>query len=161
METLRLVLAEVQCRGGDRRVLLAGHSQEAWLIGEALADPVVHAIVDRAILYGLPSPARHSYARGRDPKVRQVDDPEDPFTSPMLGTDQALQSVSELKGGSGDRSDIKQIVLAALLNPLLSAYLIGRTLLPDRYNGELDPHHYESEYSAGASFLAGSSPEQF
>lgn len=42
----------------------------------------------------------------------------------------------------------------ALSNPALSAYLIGKHVIPERYDSNHDPHNYRAEYGDGAAFLA-------
>lgn len=165
METMRLVLAGIAERGGHHRVTLAGHSQGAWVIGDSLDTPEIGRMVDRAIMYGHPAPARVDWSRGTDPDVRQVDDPNDPFTTPLEGGRQALRAIDELE--QGRRADgqglgfgdylqrIGTLAGTALSNPRLSAYLIGKHVLPQDGPAARDPHHYDEQYAEGAKFLAG------
>ncbi|MEO6867159.1 MAG: hypothetical protein ABI200_03985 [Gaiellales bacterium] len=163
-ETLKLVLAGIAERDGNHRVSLAGHSQGAWVIGDTIDDPTVGRIVDKAILYGHPAPARVDWSRGLDPRVQQVDDPADPFTWEVVGGRQALDAIAELhEGGSttGEPLDIGgmisrglKVASAALLNPGLGAYLIGKHVVADQDRSGNDPHHYAARYGDGAAFLA-------
>src|SRR5690606_29230316 len=68
----QLALEERKRRGGNHRVLLAGESQGAWIIGEAMADPHVGSVVDRAALLGHPWLAAHQYADSQDSRVKVV-----------------------------------------------------------------------------------------
>ena len=165
-ETLRLVLAGIAERGGQHRVTVAGHSQGAWVIGDTIDEPTIARSIDRAVLYGHPAPARVDWARSADPHVRQVDDPEDPFTFPLDGGRQALAAIDRIAdtGGAGGAPDLGEvagsiatIAQTALANPRLSAYLIGKHVVPDasEYDGARDPHHYADEYADGARYLAG------
>lgn len=162
METLRLVLAGIAERGGHHRVTLAGHSQGAWVIGDAIDTPELARSIDRAVLYGHPAPARVDWAAAGDPNVRQVDDPADPFTFALDGGRDALRAIDELHDGRtasgaplevGDYVErIGRLAKTALANPQLSAYLIGKHVLP---HDSPDPHHYDDEYAEGVRFLAG------
>lgn len=154
-ETLRLVLQGIAERGGDHSVHVAGHSQGAWVAGDTLANPVLNRMVDSAMLYGHPSTARVDWSKTNDAKVRQLDDPEDPFTKPGTGLRQALDGIAAIKR-DGDWSQVGKIAAATLVNPALGAYLIGRTVFKKDWSGNSDPHHYNTRYAQGARFLAGS-----
>lgn len=165
METLRLVLAGISERGANHRVTVAGHSQGAWVIGDAVDAPELARSVDRVLLYGHPAPARVDWAAADDPNVRQVDDPADPFTFPLDGGRDALRSIDELHDGrttSGEGLDLGgyldrlgRLARTALANPQLSAYLIGKHVLPQDADASPDPHHYDDEYAAGVRYLTG------
>lgn len=165
METLRLVLAGIVERGGHHRVTVAGHSQGAWVIGDAIDTPELARAVDRALLYGHPAPARVDWSRSADPNVRQVDDPADPFTFPLEGGRQALRAIDELHdgrdaaghqlGAGGYLERVGRLAGTALANPQLSAYLIGKHVVPQEGDAGPDPHHYDDEYAEGVHFLAG------
>jgi hypothetical protein len=154
METLRLVLAGIAEHGGSHRVSLAGHSQGAWVIGDAIQTPELGRMVDKAVLYGHPAPARVDWSTGTDPNVRQVDHPDDPFTWDLVGGSDALRAISELSHG-GSLLQYGTIAATALANPGFAAYLVGAHLLHARHGADEDPHHYQSQYADGAGFLAG------
>ena len=163
METVKLVLAGIAERGGHHRVTLGGHSQGAWVIGDAIADPAVGAMVDKAALYGHPAPATVDW-EDSDPNVVQVDDPNDPFVWDVAGGHQALKAIDELHDGatgSGERLGIgdylsrgASVLGTALQNPALSAYLIGKHVISEKYDNNHDPHNYRARYADGAKFLA-------
>jgi hypothetical protein len=165
METLRLVLAGIAERGGNHRVTLAGHSQGAWVIGDAIDTPELARSVDRAVLYGHPSPARVDWSKAGDPNVRQVDDPGDPFAAPIEGGRQALDAIDQLRSGTdgagqpldlGDQlGRVGQLAKIALANPRLSVYLLEKHIVPADWDNQHDPHHYDEQYGAGARFLDG------
>jgi hypothetical protein len=152
METLRLVLAGIAEHGGTHRVSLAGHSQGAWVIGDAIQTPELGRMVDKAVLYGHPAPARVDWSRGADANVRQVDHADDPFTWDLAGGSDALRAISDLSHG-GSIATYGTIAATALANPGFAAYLIGAHLLHARPGSEHDPHHYQSQYTDGAAFL--------
>ncbi len=164
METLKLVLAGIAERGGHHRVTLGGHSQGAWVIGDALQDPGVGRMVDKAVLYGHPAPAKVDWSGDVDPNVQQVDDPDDPFVWDLIGGHQALKAIDELNDGrtrEGDGLDIGDylsrgalLLNTALSNPALSAYLIGRHVIPEAEHSGRDPHNYVAQYADGVKFLA-------
>ncbi|MCW2928854.1 MAG: hypothetical protein JWM86_2822 [Thermoleophilia bacterium] len=163
-ETLRLVLAGIAERGGEHRVSIAGHSQGAWVIGDRIADPTIGRMVDRAILYGHPAPARVDWSRSGDPRVRQVDHPDDPFTWDVTGGHQALAAIDEIRdgrGADGHRLEVRDtiqrgltVAATALVNPALAAYLVGQRVTAQSWEGTRDPHHYTQAYGSGAGFLA-------
>ncbi len=164
METLKLVLAGIAERGGHHRVTLGGHSQGTWVIGDALQDPVIGRMVDKAVLYGHPAPAHVDWSHGADPHVQQIDDPNDPFVWDVAGGHQALEAIDELHDGttgSGARLGVgdylargASLLGTALANPALSAYLIGKHVIPERPDSGRDPHNYSSQYADGAAFLS-------
>ncbi|MCW2920538.1 MAG: hypothetical protein JWL76_412 [Thermoleophilia bacterium] len=163
METVKLVLAGIAERGGHHRVTLGGHSQGAWVIGDAIADPAVGASVDKATLYGHPAPAKVDW-EDSDPNVRQVDDPNDPFVWDVAGGQQALTALDDIHDGqtdSGRQLGIGDylakgagLLSTALQNPALSAYLIGKHVISEKYDKNHDPHNYRAQYADGATFLA-------
>lgn len=164
METVKLVLAGIAERGGHHRVTLGGHSQGAWVIGDALAEPAVGRMVDKAVLYGHPAPARVDWSDDADPNVRQVDDPNDPFVWDVAGGRQALAAIDELADGRAESGEQlafgdylargATVLGTALANPALSAYLIGKHVIAERYDSNHDPHNYRAQYADGAAFLA-------
>lgn len=155
-ETLRLTLEGIQARGGNHRVMLSGHSQGAWVISDALQDPQVRSRVERAVVFGRPSEAA-SAGSGSDDKLRVINDPDDPFTEPTSGIDQGFEGVSAvLRNGRVDWKSVAKVGVAALANPFLGAYLIGRKVAPDAWSGERDPHHYNAEFASGARYLTAS-----
>jgi hypothetical protein len=165
METVRLVLAGIAERGGHHRVTLAGHSQGAWVIGDAIDTPELARMVDRAVLYGHPAPARVDWSKAGDPNVRQVDHPEDPFTMPLEGGRNALDAIDDLRTGhdqdGGSLGLFEQLqrvgtlASTALKNPRLSVYLIGKHVIPPDQDTGHDPHDYWQQYDDGARFLDG------
>ena len=164
METVKLVLAGIAEHGGHHRVTLGGHSQGAWVIGDALQDRAIGRMVDKAVLYGHPAPARVDWSGDVDPNVQQVDDPNDPFVWDVAGGQQALTAIDELHDGrSADGAALgpgdylargASLVGTALSNPALSAYLIGKHVIPERFDSNHDPHNYRAQYDDGARFLA-------
>jgi hypothetical protein len=152
VETMRLVMAGIAEHGDGHRVLVGSHSQGAWVVGEAMASPEVASRVDRAVLFGHPGTAAHQYGDRHDPKVVEVDDPSDPFTWPVEGRDGALEGVERLQ--AGDAGGVLEVAGAAVQNPLLATYLLGRTAFKEDFRGEADPHHYENLYGDAARWLA-------
>lgn len=158
VETLRQVLAGIaaydEAHGTHHSVTLGGHSQGAWVIGQAMSEPAIHHVVDGAALYGHPSPSRDAHATARDPKILEVNDPNDPFTHTVVGGEQALQGISELAHGASIRDVLPKLGLSLLANPFLGGYLLGRATHDADPSGRPDPHFYEPQYASGARFLA-------
>lgn len=152
--TTQLILAGIAQHGGDHNVTVGGHSQGAWVLGEVLSNPTIASTVDRAVLFGHPGTAAHSFAGSTDGKVVEVDDPHDPFTWPVEGRDDALKATAELHSGGQVASGIDDLAKSVVDNPKLAAYLVGRTVFQQDYKGEADPHHYENLYGDAATWLA-------
>lgn len=83
LQTLRLVLAGIAAHTGNHRVLLAGESQGAWLIGEAISDPTINAVVQRAVLMGHPAIATHHYDSGSTAAVMEINHKGDYVATPL------------------------------------------------------------------------------
>ena len=151
METLRLVLAGIAEKGGDHRVLLAGLSQGAWIIGDLMADPKVHAMVDRAVLFGQPGMAQTDYAHRRDAKVLEVSDANDPITWEMDDRDAFLRGMDEATRSKALAAP--ELLDVALQNPEHGAYFAAKLLDPERWSGDHDPHQYAENMADGARWL--------
>lgn len=82
METTRLILEETAKRG--KKVNLGGHSQGAWVAGEVMANPGMRDKVNKAVLYGHPTQGNAQYDDGKDPKVREINNADDPYTQPEV-----------------------------------------------------------------------------
>jgi len=99
-----------------------------------------------------------------DPNVVQVDDPNDPFVWDVAGGQQALKAIDDLHDGETDAgtklgfgdylSRGASVLGTALTNPALSAYLIGKHVISEKYDNNHDPHNYRAQYADGAKFLA-------
>ncbi|MBC7460649.1 MAG: cutinase family protein [Thermoleophilia bacterium] len=149
MESLKELLARIAEQGGDHRVLLAGHSQGAWVIADAMENDTVHAMVDKAMLFGSPGTAVTHYTNRADPKVVEVDDKGDVLGQPVQERDALL---SELRGWfNGDPSSALPLLGSAMRNPRLGAYLVAKTVDPERWKD--DPHRYENFMADGAAWL--------
>lgn len=156
IEALKLTLDGIKKHGGNHRVLLAGHSQGAWVIGDAMLDPVVAAKVDKAVLYGRPTQARSDNPRLHESnKVEVVNNADDPFTQKTTGIDQAAQGLKELDRDNKPGAVLGALTIGAavLANPFLAAYLIGRKISHNSWRGNADPHHYDRDFAAGAKRL--------
>ncbi|MCZ4496176.1 MAG: Cutinase, partial [Thermoleophilia bacterium] len=151
METLKLVLAGIAERGGDHRVLLAGQSQGAWVIGDVLAHPELRAVVDRAVLFGHPGVASADYADRRDPKVMEVNDDADPVPKLREGREELFAAMQAAESG-----DVVGAVLAGAKVPGLpgfGAYSAAKLLDPERWNDDGDPHIYTDAFADAARWL--------
>ena len=155
--TMRLVLEGIRARGGDHRVLLAGESQGAWIIGEVLADPAVSAIVDRAVLLGHPWLAAHQYDRGQDARVRVINHAGDQVALPVKGdpTDglDAMIAVRTL-----DLSKAGSLVKAIAANPDHGVKLLTNLVYALPFAKALlqNPHVYDGEMTRAVEFLRSS-----
>lgn len=146
MLTTRLVLEEAARRG--KGVVLGGHSQGAWVAGEVMADPATAPLVRRAVLYGHPSVANAQFDSGRDPKVREVNNADDPYSQPIGGGVAMVQGISNLTSGRIDAQSLAAVITGAATNPAVTGYLLGQ-----RRPDGTDQHGYR--FDSEAAFLSG------
>lgn len=158
LRTLRLVLAAIKARGAGNRVLLAGESQGALLIGEAITDPRLAGVVTRAAIVGHPANARHHFEDGHDRRVLEINNPLDKITMPPWGSMYtAMEGVVALRMFSP--SKLPTVIAAAVQNPLHLA-LTGAELLRERLPMAMkglipNPHEYSNRMADVAAWLAG------
>ncbi len=154
LATLKLVLEGIRQRldampQGSRRprVLLAGTSQGAWLIGEALADPSVGSIVARAQLTGHPWLAKTQYVDGHDARVKELNHRLDQIAMPIKGDlTRGMDAMTAVRTGTL-KQHLGLVASAILANPIHGA------LLAQGYAREIpwlrpllrDPHMYGYE----------------
>jgi hypothetical protein len=152
--TMRLVLEGIRARGGDHRVLLAGESQGAWIIGEVLADPAVTKVVDRAVLMGHPWLATHQYANGQDPRVRVINHEGDLVTMPVKG-DPTVGLDAMLAIRTLDISKAGSLVKGIALNPTHAVELLKSIAfaIPGLKSLMRNPHVYDGEMTRAVEFL--------
>ncbi|MBC7461949.1 MAG: cutinase family protein, partial [Thermoleophilia bacterium] len=152
METLRLVLAEIAKRGADgHRVLLGGQSQGSMVIAEAIADPTVHAAVDRVMLYGSMGLALSHYDDGRDAKVVELNDRHDPIRHSGAVREQFMNAVHAKETGI-KLTDIPDLVVGIVGNINLVGY--WQTMANDTARWDKsDPHQYTAQHKAGLEWL--------
>ncbi len=152
--TMRLVLAGIAAHTGQHRVMLAGESQGAWVIGEAIADPTLRRVIDRAVLLGHPWLAAHQYLDGRDQGVRVLNNSGDLITIPMSGDParglEAMIAVHTLQFGQ-----LPLVVRSMIENPRLGMKLIGtvRYAIPGLRNLWKNPHDYADRMAEAVGFL--------
>lgn len=154
---LRIVLDELAARpGGGPRVYLSGESNGAWSVGEVLADPEYRPRVERAVTWGMPGAAEHTFPTGTDPDVFQIRDEYDMVPRSVGGDQDALL---EAMYGVFDGRPWEAVHLTGfLLNNPWDASLLARTgvrqLLPGGY--DRDPHNYREHLANAAALLHGS-----
>lgn len=152
--TLKLVLQEIARRGGRHSVMLSGESQGAWIAGEALADPKIGAVVDRAVLMGHPWLAAHQYTDGHDPRVAVINHPGDMVTLPVKGDVtaglDAMIAIRTLQFGK-----IGTVMKALLQNPTHAVELLKSIAfaLPFVKTLLVNPHVYGPEMTRAVEFL--------
>ncbi|MCZ4496950.1 MAG: Cutinase [Thermoleophilia bacterium] len=151
METLRLVLAEVARRDGDHRVMLGGHSQGAWIIGDAMATPEIRGMVDRAVLYGNPGLAKEHYDDRDDAQVVELNDPNDVIAAKVADRAGFIDAMGAMEQGI-DATNVLGAVGNTLANPKVSAYWAVASMDAERWVHS-DPHQYYYAYRDGLSWL--------
>lgn len=150
--TLRLILAGIAAHGGTHRVMLAGESQGAWLIGEALSDPRLRRVVHRAVLFGHPFVAAHHFDDGHDPGVLEINNAGDQVSAPIKGDVaaglDAMVAIRTLNvGGLGT-------VAKALSQNPEHGVMILKSLAGGIFRGLVkDPHNYTGEMSRAVEWL--------
>ncbi|MBC7644395.1 MAG: hypothetical protein H7123_04655 [Thermoleophilia bacterium] len=155
MESLRLVLAEIARHsdvGSPHRVMLGGHSQGAWIIGDAMATPEVHAMVDRAVLFGNPGLAQRHYGDGSDAKVIELDDGKDPVAYPVADRKLLIDGMRDLDRGI-TLATAPTAIAAGIKNADLASFWVARVSDSDRWYHD-DPHVYDTVYMDGLKWIA-------
>jgi hypothetical protein len=152
--TMRLVLEGIRARGGDHRVLAAGESQGAWIIGEIMADPVVGGVIDRALLVGHPWLAKHQYAEGQDPRVRVINHAGDMVAMPVHG-DITVGLDAMIAMRTLDLSGMGDVLKALSSNPQHGVELLKSLAHNIPIFGKLirDPHAYGGEMTRAVEYL--------
>ncbi|MCW2927851.1 MAG: hypothetical protein JWM86_1819 [Thermoleophilia bacterium] len=163
LATMKLLLhgikerfAQIEAAGRPRpKLLLAGLSQGAWIIGEAMADPELTGLVTRAITVGHPWMARHQYGDGHEPRVRVIGHVGDQITMEVAGSvGTGLDAMIAVRTGQIGKG-LGSVVRAILANPLHGVLLLQNQL---RNLGWLrpylsDPHEYSMEMPRMVRYL--------
>lgn len=89
---LDAVLDRAKAEG--KEVVIGGHSQGAWVAGESLADRGRSSAVTKAVLYGMPSVASHQYESGQDPRVKEVNNHNDPYSNDIQNGARLVEAAS-------------------------------------------------------------------
>lgn len=152
--TLKLVLAGIAAHGGNHRLMLAGESQGAWVIGEAMADPMLRKVVDRAVLLGHPWLAAHHYDAGQDSSVIEVNHHGDEVAMPVKGDAavglDAMVAIRTLQIGK-----LGTVAQALVSNPDHLIKLLGSIAyaVPGLKSLFKNPHDYSAEHTRVVEFL--------
>ncbi len=152
--TLKLVLAGIAAHGGNHRVMLAGESQGAWIIGEAAADPLLRPVIDRAILMGHPFVAAHHYDAGQDPDIVEVNHRGDQVATPIRGNVDnafdAMLAIHQLQVWK-----LPAVVAAVAQNPIHGWMLLMSAIraLPGAKLLLRNPHDYGKQMTGAVEFL--------
>jgi hypothetical protein len=159
LESLRLLLQGLTAHTGNHRIILAGESQGAWLIGEAMSDPKLRKVVHRAALLGHPASARHHYESGYDPGIVEINDTWDHITIPVPGRpDIAVDTMAAIR--KGDMSNPGRIIRTLLTAPLHGLLMIGSTARSFLGEWEYDPHNYDWRMGEAADFVLAGRQDQ-
>ena len=89
---LKAVLERAAAEGKD--VVIAGHSQGAWVAGEAMADKHASRAVTKAALFGMPSVASHQYESGQDGRVKEINNHDDPYANDIQNGARLVEAAS-------------------------------------------------------------------
>lgn len=137
------------------KVKLAGLSQGAWIIGEALADRRAGAIVDRAVLAGHPWLAKTQYLDGHDPRVRVINHRGDQIAMPVRGDiGVGMDAMSAVKTGALG-ANLGKVAQAIFANPIHGVLLLQGFAREVAWMRPFlrDPHVYGMEMPRLARFL--------
>lgn len=155
LEVLRLVLAGIAAHGGQHRVFLFGQSQGAFIIGEAMSDPKLSAMVERAAIWGHPWISRHHYPPGVDQRVWEFSNADDPITLPLRGSARELIEMLGTMHDKGVGAVLPGAVFKVLANAAVAGWAamwIARSkFIPESVMN--DPHGYDHAYGTGMRFL--------
>lgn len=160
--TMRLVLAGIAAHTGNHRVMLAGESQGAWIIGEAIADPALRRVVDRAVLLGHPWLAAHQYVDGHDPGVQVLNNFGDLVTLPLNGDPtRGLDAMVAIH--TGQLSKLPLVVRSVVENPQQGWKLLGtlRFAIPGIRSLWKNPHDYSDRMREAVGFLRDHRPVSY
>ena len=151
--TLKLVLAGIAAHGGNYNVMLGGESQGAWVIGEAMADPMLRAVVHRAVIMGHPFVAAHHYDDGHDPGIVEINNPGDQVSAPVKGdVGNAIDAMAAMQ--KRELWKIGAILKAGIDNPNqvgLILLAIVRATIGKSFMKE--PHEFSAHMTAAVEFL--------
>lgn len=156
MEGIRQILAQ---RGdaAQHRLLLAGLSQGAWIIGETIADPTYGPMITRAILVGHPWLAAHQYAHGEDPRVRVIDHVDDQISMPVKGSAATgLDAMIAVRTGQMMKgANLLKVVKAIAANPIHGWLLLQTQMREIEWLRPLlrNPHDYNADMPRMAEYL--------
>ena len=154
LATLMIVLAEIKKRKrAGQRVFLAGESQGAWIIGEAMTKPVA-SIVERAAIVGHPYLAKHHYDDGHDPRVQEMNHEGDNVAAKING-DIATGLDAMVAIRTGQLGKIGTILKGIAANPMQGVILLRDMIynLPFLKGKNVKPHYYEYEMDSVVKFL--------
>lgn len=120
------VLTALARRRGRKRVLLAGHSQGAWIAGDVIARRGLRSAVDGVLLLAHPSMADHHYHYGEE-GVIEVNAPDDVVTMPFGDhADEVVDGVDALARGHVARGLLELAGAAAHHPDLLAGWIKGQ-----------------------------------
>lgn len=160
LATLLLVLEELKRRGiSPDRIRLAGESQGAWIIGEAMAHPQLGQAASRAVLLGHPWLAAHQYVDGQDPRVQVINHVGDQVTLPVKGsiTDglDAMIAIRTLQ-----LQKLGTVVSAIIENPNHGVMMLKNLVfaIPGLKTMFANPHVYDMEMADAVTFLRDGTP---
>lgn len=154
LATLKLILAGIAAHGGDHRVMLAGESQGAWIIGEAAADPMLRPIISRAVMLGHPFVAAHHYDDGHDPDIAEINHRGDQVAAGIKGdvsnAFDAMLAIRQLHVW-----ELPSVVKAVAQNPIHGWMLLMTAVraIPGAKLLLRDPHDYSKQMTGAVEFL--------
>lgn len=153
---LDLVVGDLaRTRRPGQRILLAGDSQGAWSIGEAMQHPQVAAAVDRAVLTGNPGVSAHQYDDASDPKVRELFNEGDTVAADYRGDASLMVNAAE-RFLQGEPAQVLRMVPAVVNNPAAAVRAVSSAVSIRFFDGyEHDPHNYDPRAGEAVGWLAG------
>ena len=150
------VLRAIAKRAKGRPVLLAGESQGAWIISQALTDSALAQIVTRTAIWGHPAAAPQRF--GRAGQVREVNAPGDVVTMDLGPRPAEILAGVELLSRKQWLPGLDQIAGYAVQNPAMVRKLItfwGDYLRPASGAGKRNDHDYDDDIANGVQHLLG------
>lgn len=160
LATLLLVLEELRRRGiSPDRIRLAGESQGAWIVGEAMANPQLGNVAARAVLLGHPWLAAHQYTQGQDPRVQVINHVGDQVTLPVQGSPadglDAMVAIRTLQ-----LAQLGTVVRALAANPSHGVKMLANIVyaVPGLKTIFANPHVYDRRMPDAIEFLRDGTP---
>ena len=152
VERLRAFLDHIRARiRPGQRVVIAGESQGAMVIGEVMADPKYSKLISRAVLLGHPGVSPHHY-KGKN--VLELNNPLDPTTFPWkVGHTEILTALEKLS--TEDSSAIPMLLKVIAKNPVFSLWLLilQAQRVPALSESILNTHDYRGEMEHAVLWL--------
>lgn len=151
---LKGVMDEIRRRAPGRKVLIAGQSQGAWIASAIVGDPKYAGMVKRAALFGHPVVSPYHFHDLKS-NVVEINNPGDPVALKVNADKARVVKAIDMVARGKLLQSVPTWLSLAIHNPAyLGQALLGQMMrLPIINKLAGDPHHYETDFLAGVTFL--------